>query len=1323
MTAKTMKPNRFLCMMAACATIAFAGAGHAEDTDIYLEPPDVSRDDSPLVLIVLDNSSSMAGNYIQSTVPFDPTVTYTGLFDNTRIYWRTDDQAEPTSPDTYPGQNFSASNNLCHSSGLPDAFAQTTLGSAGFFQTRIASWKPGWSAVTASDLMVDCEADVPADKYDIEGDGTEDAYLDKGSTTDTDKYLTNGAAFKWTSGTLVVMYSGNYLNWKANPSSTPETRLSVAKRTVTNIINANPGTRFGLMLFHKNVPTPHGGYLAMRIGQLDELITYDGAPMTRKDALGMIIDSINPRPYPNQDSPPDVWDTTHFCKPAADGTVPSSCTDTSLPTIGTPLAETLWEAKLYLSGDTPKYGYLSDTVYPFADPNAVDATTGKYVGPYDYTCQQAYIIYITDGNPWTQERISASLNDYDADSLVAALPGISSLPGATADYGNGLFNKLDELAQWMYKNDMDSTLDNVQRVITYTIAFGLSTTDADDVAGTELLEGAALYAGGKASTALDEATLTTRIQNALIEIQTTNSSFAAPSLSVNAFNKLYNRDEVYFALFKPSTTEQWDGNVKKFKLCTNTNGTTPCAFGEIVDSSNTPAIDPVTQRIKDTSVSYWNNIQDGGTVTLGGAGQKIPAPADRKTYTYLGDYSGVSSTAPATLVEIEATTGNALYDAAVASPTLLGLTASADAAVNAANVTKLINWMNGQDSYDHDMDGSATEPRWAHADPLHSRPIAVTFGCEVMTAGKCLSDATPIIKIFYGSNDGVLRMIDDSTGQEEWAFVPKELLDDQFSIAQDAEGTHSYGLDGTPTLWIIDNNGNGVVEPEATTDPANPKGDKAYLYIGMRRGGKNIYAIDVTPGATFTAANRIGNITPELIWSIRGGTVAEGGDGRYLKLAQTWSKPAITNIRFNCTGNCDLDTDTSEVKTVLLFGGGYDSLEDDAMPVASSANKVGNAIYMADPLTGARIWWASDGADSAGTAPQLPLSRMKFSIPSDLALMDSNADGETDRIYVGDTSGQLFRIDLGPTLKTGSNGNTTGFVFADAGCEGGTLATDRPDCSTTLAQNRRKFFYPPDVAQVRDGTFQDASIDWNGDGEVDVADTDYDLVTIASGDREDPLDKLTAGGQPVHNRIYAFRDRHIGSLAGGTVPTSPLTESSLFDATTNVLQVPDAIAGSTYDLALNGTADGTIKGIKDLNGWYIDIKETGITAPAGAPATWPWVGEKALAKTVIFDGVLYVTTYTPASNLTAELTCSASEGSAKLYALNYLNGTAVFDYNKDGSTTTADRALNVGGGIPSELITVIREDGTSALVGTSGGAAQPEMKTETPRYRTFWYEE
>jgi type IV pilus assembly protein PilY1 len=366
---------------------------------------------------------------------------------------------------------------------------------------------------------------------------------------------------------------------------------------------------------------------------------------------------------------------------------------------------------------------------------------------------------------------------------------------------------------------------------------------------------------------------------------------------------------------------------------------------------------------------------------------------------------------------------------------------------------------------------------------------------------------------------------------------------------------------------------------------------------------------------------------------------------------------------------------------------------------------MGNAIYIVDPLTGERLWWASN----TGSGATLEVSGMDFSIPSDLALMDPDGDGAVDRIYVGDVAGQIFRIDLSSTLKTNTS---VGYRFADIACTAGT----RPTCTGTAAQDRRKFFYPPDVTQVNDSIYEDA------------AQAKYDLVTIVSGDREDPLDLMTVGAvspvQAVHNKIYAFRDYQINNQSGtvGTLP-AVLTENDLYDASNNDLQVPDATTGSAYDLALNGedNGDGTVKvaGIKDLSGWRINLWN-----PASALAFKPWLGEKGLAKTVIFDGNLYVTTFLPTNAETIDSPCSPSEGEAFVYSLNMLNGTAIMDNDGDGQvTTTDDRKKKVGGGIPSELVTVIREGGTTALVGTSGGAASPKIDSDLPRFKTYWYEE
>ncbi len=335
--------------------------------------------------------------------------------------------------------------------------------------------------------------------------------------------------------------------------------------------------------------------------------------------------------------------------------------------------------------------------------------------------------------------------------------------------------------------------------------------------------------------------------------------------------------------------------------------------------------------------------------------------------------------------------------------------------------------------------------------------------------------------------------------------------------------------------------------PRATADD-----EFVYMYIGMRRGGKRIYAFDVTPNGILTD-DTTGQIQPKLLWVIDGDI-----DPDYAGLGQTWSRPQVTSVRFNCSGQAcddnDATTDDSEARTVLIFGGGYDSNQDDTIndPAGTGTDLVGNGIYIVDPEDGTRILWISN----TGSGADLELANMDFSIPSNLTLVDGSADGEVDRIYVGDTGGQLWRIDLAEDLDTNSPGDSAGARLADIACTDGT----RPDCTGTNGtdvQDRRKFFYPPDVTFVRDSVFTDPS---NDDASI------YDLVTIATGDRADPTDKHTEGDtanmqEAVHNRIYAIRDFVPNDiLNSATYPiclnagilgscNGPITESDLFDAT------------------------------------------------------------------------------------------------------------------------------------------------------------------------------
>ena len=143
------------------------------------------------------------------------------------------------------------------------------------------------------------------------------------------------------------------------------------------------------------------------------------------------------------------------------------------------------------------------------------------------------------------------------------------------------------------------------------------------------------------------------------------------------------------------------------------------------------------------------------------------------------------------------------------------------------------------------------------------------------------------------------------------------------------------------------------------------------LVFGMRRGGDSYYAMDVTDPAH-----------PELKWEIN------GSQADFANLGETWSRMSLISVNRNGTS-----TD------VLAFGGGYDAatLDPETSPVASK----GNAIYMVD-RDGSLVWHVDDTDDSD----------LIYAIPSDLSIIDTDQDGNADRIYVGDFGGQVWRVDF-----------------------------------------------------------------------------------------------------------------------------------------------------------------------------------------------------------------------------------------------------------------------------------------------------------------------
>ncbi|RLA15042.1 MAG: hypothetical protein DRQ52_02760 [Gammaproteobacteria bacterium] len=936
---------------------------------------------------------------------------------------------------------------------------------------------------------------------------------------------------------------------------------------------------------------------------------------------------------------------------------------------GTPIVDTLYEGALYYTGLPVDYGRVrgdqgSRAEYtrvshaasftggniihdPVCDDNPNDLACVSevidgapvYKTPVELSCQPNHIVLLSDGAP--------SVNTSQA--KVAALIG-----AACANTGNSAEKCGRELIDYLQQVDQLPGMSDKQIINTWTIGFNLGWDENDPGPNpmpdeVSFLNELAALGNGEFFTADTAGDLTEAFDAILTSILDAPSSFAAPSISINAFNKLVHRNDIYFSLFEPNKDKRWSGNVKKYSICEGKPADT-CTLGEVMDG-HTPTPEPAIgadSRIRGDAQSIWTSFEDGPEIEEGGAGEQVPDFVNRNIYTYTAAVApvDVDLTLPAHLLE---DTNVALTE------TLFG--------VLAAERSALIDWVRGRDVDDENNDGSVADNRWTFPDPLHSSPVAVTYGCNGVSPGStCATNAPAIIKIFTAGNDGSIRMLNGATGEEEWAFFPQKMLSLQKDLRGNLEGDHIYGIDSTPTLWVQDVNNDGIIDPAHDADPE--KSDFVRVFYSMRRGGSNMYALDVTPDLAALSDDTTGLVSPKLMWRLEGGTTL------FNHMGQTWSRPLINKIQTKVGGQY-------ETTVVAIFGGGYDDAQDSLFGTSNE----GNAIYIVDARTGDRIWWASNATATDGNLdpPNLVLSGMDYSIPSNLALLDGHRDGVIDRMYVGDLGGQVWRIDLGADISASNSG--------PGGSTGGRLAMLSDGA---VDQDKRKFFEAPDVIEVDDEVFSDVA--------------EYDLVTIVSGDRANPLET------GVLNRVYALRDDNVGEVLSET-GVYPLGhnrdgdsdgDNDLYDATDNFLQV-----GSTVQKT------AAKESLRKGDGWFIDLTEP----PAGTLA-----GEKGLSSPIVLDGKLFFTTFVPGIVTDP---CQAIEGIGRLYGIDVLSGVAEFDDwggVDDDNFETADRIYELGGGIPSSAVPIFQDQGVTLLIGTGGGAESVDPDINLPRVRTYWYQ-
>lgn len=454
-----------------------------------------------------------------------------------------------------------------------------------------------------------------------------------------------------------------------------------------------------------------------------------------------------------------------------------------------------------------------------------------------------------------------------------------------------------------------------------------------------------------------------------------------------------------------------------------------------------------------------------------------------------------------------------------------------------------LDWLYGVDVDDENNDESTSDAREdIMGDPLHSKPLAINFGSKpVYDGGKLVSENLDV-RILVGTNQGLVHMFKDSDSgssdysigsvSESWAFIPNELLGNIPKLRDNpATGVHSVYGMDLSPVAYTKTKSGGESDGEI---------DIAWVFLGMRSGGASYYALDISKPDS-----------PSFKWLINSDTTG------FEDLGETWSEPVVTTLN----GITD---------PVLVFGGGM-----------ASAQGTGQAIYIVNANTGAFIAKFAD-ADMG-------------SIATRVAVLDSDNDGYTDRIYASDITGNVWRMDLAGTDNT----KWTVFKFA-------AIAGAAPD--------NRMFFAGPVVAQTE---FNNVHSDGTT---LSYQKIPYDAVTIGSGNRDNPL------GLSIKDKFYVFQDRNVVTQNFAIKPAT-LTSMDLYDVTTS------APSGNTADIAFG-----------KLKGWYY---------------SFPAAGEKSLSASLIFNGKVHFTSFVPPTNQAVDLdagVCGFS-GQGRLYVFDLHKGT------------------------------------------------------------------
>jgi hypothetical protein len=875
----------------------------------------------------------------------------------------------------------------------------------------------------------------------------------------------------------VTYWAPNYLHWILKraaagtlPSNIPlETRKMAAKRVIKDIIKEVNPTR------------PDG--------TIDQRVRFGLARM--HDTQGGGSD----------------WNGGFVVEPIADNNRPAlltALTGSKIDAPGyarTPLSESLVDVARYFVGNHPNsIGRTGLGYYSVYNRNTTDGTSSSTApaSPIvaNIPCRENFVIVVTDGEP------TEDANNHNGTDFIRTFG--TNFDGDTDLITNvppDFNDSLADVAAYLFQTDLiaDSEMPNKQNIVTYTIGFALD---------QRLLENTAANGQGAYYTASNGTALADNLRISLEDIVLRAGSFTAAAVpsSRSALG-----DGFYTTYFEPEQRGRlYRGHLQAYRL-TDTFG--------IIGNDGQSAVDPATGAFYEPRTNFfWDSA-----LTL--------ADPNNARSVY---FNPALPMADPNFTAANITAANLGITSAdlpkYVSPPAAPITTTEQLA------DALVNYVLGQDRFDEDLDNNVTELRpTVLGDIFHSTPRVVAppalFLANEPSFGP-IGDPNSFAEryarrdkmIYAGANDGMLHAFlagrfrtgddpmtptvessyyDMGTGVEKFGFVPRSMFP---TLKQHTlKGAHPVFVDGAISVadaWFPSSSTDSVKDPNEWTTA---------IVVGMRNGAESYLALDVTdPSATGSVPH---GPYPKFLWELNDPNEP---------LGRTWSRAVITRVRLRgaltddycgvsngdgsagpgLPGNC-------REEWVAIFGAGYLEQGDPSAtgflsdPNAAAWDDDSKGIFMVSLQTGqvlARVSYQSGST---------PLAQMRYSFPSEPAVLDLNGDGFADVVYIGDTGGQLWKWDISTTGVRDMTGRVPTSVWP----------VDRffvaPQASNG---HRRSFFYPP-TAALSGGKL---------------------VLGIGTGERT-KADYRTTGGD--ENRYYVIQDRT--PVGTGAFAGLPLGESNL----------------------------------------------------------------------------------------------------------------------------------------------------------------------------------